>query len=453
MENKRMMTCRLLSSVALVSFAASLLVAMLLTTSPSAAKTTIRVYLRNWDPELKWELAMINEFEKRNPDIRVERIVVGLGEEYWTKLATMRAAGLGPDVLNHTGVGVGVEEEFLDLTPFVKRDQEEIDLQDFFPGARLSSQFQGKWYGLPVASMGTFIFYNKDLFDAVGLPSIPADWENPGFTWDKLVEYARKLTRLDGQGRAERLGIEFPWAEDQLMIWYAWNWGGDWFDEESYRSARIHGSRLLDPETITGYQKVVDLIVNKRTAVGIVPWASTPTSFAFVNEMVGMWWVGGFTASTLKDLRVGFRWGLAPLPLTSAGRTTMVLTDHWKVAKTTKHPEEAWRFVKFITGKDAMRAYAEVMGFAPSRASAIGPFTQSLSKASGMTPREVVEALTGSQAHGRPGIAMVGIGDAVKVITPPLIQAFQGKLSVEEALRRGHEALLPIIDRYQKASR
>lgn len=38
MENKRMMTCRLLSLVALVSFAASLLVAMLLTTSPSAAK-------------------------------------------------------------------------------------------------------------------------------------------------------------------------------------------------------------------------------------------------------------------------------------------------------------------------------------------------------------------------------------------------------------------------------
>lgn len=419
----------------------------------TTAKTTIRVYLRNWQPELKWELAMIQEFEKRNPDIAVERIVVGLGEEYWTKLATMRAAGLGPDVLDHTGVGVGVEEEFLDLTPYVKRDWDKIDVNDFFPGARQSSQYQGKWYGLPVASMGTFIFYNKDLFDAVGLPPISADWESPDFTWDKLVDYARKLTRIDGQGRAERLGIELPWAEDQLMIWYAWNWGGDWFDEESYRTARVHGSRLLDPKTIAGYQQVVDLIVNKRTAAGVVPWAKTPTSFPFVNEMVGMWWVGGFTASTLKDLRVPFHWGLAPLPLTPAGRTTMVLTDHWKVAKETKHPEAAWEFVKFITGKESMRAYAETMGFAPGRASAIAPYTLSLAKASGMTPQAIVQALTGSQAHSRPGIAMVGLDDAVRAITPPLIQAFQGKLGVEEALRKGHEALLPTISRYQKESR
>lgn len=408
------------------------------------AQVTIEVYLRAWEPELSWELEMIQEFERRNPHIRVEPIIVTPGE-YWTKKAALQATGLAPDVVNHAGVGPDAPGRYLDLTEFVERDRDELNLDEIYPAALAASQVQGRWYGLPMASMGTFMFYNKTMFDEYGLTRPSADWEDTAWTWNVFTDYARRLTLLNENGLAERLGVDFSVAEDQLMIWYAWNWAGDWFDAASYEKGRVQGSRLLDPLTVDGYRNVIDMIVNSRVAAGVQQWQSPPINFPFIEEKTGMWWVGGFTASTLKALQVPFEWGLAPLPLTPSGRTTMVLTDHWKVLNTTKHPEEAWEFVKFITSEYAMRRYAEVMGFAPARHSAIESFVDSMVEHSGMTPVEVIQALTGSQAHGRPGVALLGTGDAVRVITPYLMAAFRGEMPIENALGEADRALQALI--------
>ncbi|MBD2863331.1 extracellular solute-binding protein [Paenibacillus oceani] len=51
----------------------------------------------------------------------------------------------------------------------------------------------GKLYGLPVDAGGTWLIYNKDLFDKFGV-SYPSD----SMTWEQFEDLAKKLSRTDG---------------------------------------------------------------------------------------------------------------------------------------------------------------------------------------------------------------------------------------------------------------
>ncbi len=96
----------------------------------------------------------------------------------------------------------GMRDSWLDLTPYLQ----EYDLSDFEPAALRQWQDEdGKQFGLPVTAESTVLYYNRDLFDAAGIPYPAARYGEPyadGEPWDidKLQEIAIQLT-LDGNGR------------------------------------------------------------------------------------------------------------------------------------------------------------------------------------------------------------------------------------------------------------
>ncbi len=96
----------------------------------------------------------------------------------------------------------GMRDSWLDLRPYLQ----EYDLSDFDPAALHQWQDEsGKQFGLPVTAESMVLFYNRDLFDAAGIPYPPARYGEPyadGVVWDidKLQEIAIQLT-LDGNGR------------------------------------------------------------------------------------------------------------------------------------------------------------------------------------------------------------------------------------------------------------
>ena len=63
----------------------------------SAQTTTIKVWLHDHPPRVAIDKAIAAEFEKANPDIKVQYDVIPVGE-YGQKLLTAFASGSGPDV-------------------------------------------------------------------------------------------------------------------------------------------------------------------------------------------------------------------------------------------------------------------------------------------------------------------------------------------------------------------
>ena len=80
-----------------------------------------------------------------------------------------------------------------DLTPLIERDK--WDTSDFIPEIFKIYSSEGKQYGIPFLSTGSYIYYNMKLFDEAKIPYPPTSWEDKSWTWDKFIETAKALTK------------------------------------------------------------------------------------------------------------------------------------------------------------------------------------------------------------------------------------------------------------------
>lgn len=101
-------------------------------------------------------------------------------------------------------------------------DLDVIDLDDpkWVQSARKASEYKGKTYSVRPGTAETVaprdgIFWNKTLFENLGLPDLYELYENGEWTWDKMMEIADLATRdVDNDGTTDiygLLGFYLPW--------------------------------------------------------------------------------------------------------------------------------------------------------------------------------------------------------------------------------------------------
>ena len=155
-----------------------------------AAATQVEViwYVRADPTEQQWENAVvIPAFEKANPNIKINLTVVPW-VDFDTRMQTMIAAGTPPDIWSHWGPS-GFQDYVkrglvADLSPFIQKDK--FDLTDFQEEVLNIYKVGGKIMGLPMLTTGSFIFYNKNLFDAAGVSYPTPNWDDRTWTVDQI---------------------------------------------------------------------------------------------------------------------------------------------------------------------------------------------------------------------------------------------------------------------------
>lgn len=117
-----------------------------------------------------------------------------LWEAYMEKLNTMAAGGNLPDcgLMSEAGVLQFAEMGLLADVSSMYDDAEEK------PMASATYTYQGKEIAYASANNSLVMYYNKDMFDAAGVPYPPANAED-AWTWEEFVDVAKKLT-LDANG-------------------------------------------------------------------------------------------------------------------------------------------------------------------------------------------------------------------------------------------------------------
>jgi ABC-type glycerol-3-phosphate transport system substrate-binding protein len=120
------------------------------------------------------------------------------------KLYAMMAAGQSPDIFytnNTMRDRLAAEGRVLDLR---KVSQNDPFVERLWPTVREGGRsVDGGWYSVGNWSYTLGIYYNKALFDSAGVPYPDTTW-----TWDQMVERARRLARdSDGDGVPEQYGI------------------------------------------------------------------------------------------------------------------------------------------------------------------------------------------------------------------------------------------------------
>lgn len=315
----------------------------------------------------------IKEFERGNPDIRIEWMIATTSG-FQQELPLLIATGTGPDVFEMWGgdaKNLADNGFLLDLNPFIERDFTEDDIADFFPiswqaSEVLSGPNKGMRMGIPSYANVFVMYYNQDMFSAAGIPFLPELDQQGSWTWDTLVDIGKKLTRRDAEGRVTQ------WALDDDSFVYPLGRGAGWIHAAGGKIFDLpnNPSRFMmdQPEALYALEFLQDLVWRHQI---LPPMDDRAQAHFHAGKSAMNLWMGSTYLNTLKE-RVGtsFAWDMGPRPMGPASRGYYLASDMFGISAGTKHPEEAWRFLQYLTSTAGMEAHIAIMGRGPVRRSA-----------------------------------------------------------------------------------
>lgn len=304
------------------------------------------------DLALRKKLA--TNFMKLHPGVTVKFTVVP-GTTYDQKIQTMIAGGKAPDIFGSGDVQIPniVAKKFaLNLTPYVQRDK--YDLSGFYPAIVQNLTYNGNLVGLTDNYDTQVMYYNTTLFKKAGVAEPTSSW-----TWDDFVAAARKLTSGSGSTKIYG-GLYDDWFApyfDQI-----WSNGGDPFGSDGTKCG------YDSPAAITAFNQIQSLYKDGLSPLPSV-FSEKGSEQAFLTgRMAMMIGNGRWSAYTFKDVKK-FGWKIAPLPTGSAGRANFFHIGMFAISRTSKNPDAAWEFLKYMVSDDGIKAGLANMQGIPSRPS------------------------------------------------------------------------------------
>lgn len=307
------------------------------------SKEQVTLTVTTWGDEINEIKSVVEEFETLNPNINIE-IMEYPSEEYQDKLVIQLAGGANIDVMQMKNTAdysnIAAKKQLLDLEPYVKADSlDVIPYGPLYEGLKIDGQL----FGLPYRKTAWVLFYNKDLFDAAGVA-----YPSEDMTWDQFRETAQAVT--------SGAGNEKVWGA------YLHTWPQTW-----YGMGLQTGATIMD-EDLSVFEQALQFRMDLEADGSIMPFTEAKATNAhyrteFAKGQTAMNVIGDFHITQLRDpeLNVQFDWDIVPMPHPEGveANTTWGTANPIGINAKSKHPEEAWEFVKFIAGKEGAMAYAE----------------------------------------------------------------------------------------------
>ena len=299
---------------------------------------------------------MIADFEKANPNIKVEGVGAS-SADITSRIQADVAAGRIPDVvqmvfsdLNFTVDNLGAAA----LEDIVPADELKQHFEGITPNGLQLGVINGKTYGLAYTFSTPVLFYNADLFRQAGL-----DPENPPKTWADVKTAALAIVdKTDAEGIAT--GIFGPSA-------------GDWLFQGVLRSNNggiISADRkqlaFADPASVEAVAMLRDLYdsgayTNVEIQAAMEGMASGKIGMYLQTSAIQGFLVKG--AEGKFDLRASTmpRFGDKPQRPNNSGSALVILS------KDPVKQRAAWELMKAMTSKEAYTVITSQIGYLPLR--------------------------------------------------------------------------------------
>lgn len=293
--------------------------------------------------------ALAYEFMQANPGISVKMEFIPEAD-YSTKLVSSLATSTGPDVMQ---VESGMIKRLVNAGALQALDPAVLSADrissEFTPATVDTLQVGGKYYGLPTDMQTIVLYWNKDLVAAEGL-----DAEKGPQSWDEFLDWAKKLTKRDGDKM-----VQSGWGENgyhpEVQAFVVQN-GGKMVDKDGrYCFAD-------DPKSAEAIQWVVDAY--RKHKVFETKFVSRWAGFrqGKVALMLGHPAMLGNLKQTAPNVKLGI--GLIPA---RAGRHTTIVTS-WAYVMAKKAPSSAaTKWVEYLTSADVEKRWTLSTGELPAR--------------------------------------------------------------------------------------
>ncbi len=288
---------------------------------------------------------IVDKYNETNTDnIKIEMDIMP-NDTLQQKLPAAIATKTAPDL-----VLFGVEN----IAPYVSNDSLEdisdfwettgVDKNNFLENVTELSYVDGKLYGTPMQYNVSYLYWNKDLFEAAGL-----DPNTPPTTLEELADYAVKLT----DPSKNQYGLALP--TNATYMQFLWANGGDADDPNTNTNLLNSDANLKTLEWLQ------DLTVNKKVTPLNITGADADTMLQagqIAMYMSGPWQINGLRTQ-------GINFGIAPCVAGSAGAFSPAGGCSYVIPKGTDaaKKEAAYKFMKYWLNDEILKEWSQRNGF------------------------------------------------------------------------------------------
>lgn len=351
---------KILSTILLMTFTTGMLVGCGGTSSNSQGQSSegddevVTLTYTTWGStnELQAQTKAVEEFEKNNPNIKVK--LQHIPADYDTKLATMIAGNTAPDVAlmyKTTALAWADEGKIYDISSMIDTDNE-ISEDTYIDGSFIHTDPETV-IGITPCQEVFGLYYNVDAFEEAGV-ELPPTKSEEAWSWEEFIEVCQKLT-IDYNGKnateegfdpdnIKQFGINMP-----SSIWQTF------LNLNEVKIVNDDGtqSNLTDPVVIDTVQKLADLSVKYHVAPSPAQSKTLPApAVALQSRKIAMDWDGQWVQLDLANSNVNYDVGVLPKMKTN---TNTLFGEVMSIFSTTKHPEEAWKFLKWMTSGEGTK--------------------------------------------------------------------------------------------------
>jgi multiple sugar transport system substrate-binding protein len=337
----------MLKSVTSALLGATLLGAAL--SSPAHAETKINALFMAQAAYSEADVrAMTEAFTKANPDVTVNLEFVPY-EGLHDKTVLAQGSGGGYDVILFDVIWpaeYATNKVLVDVTDKITPEMK----SGVLPGAWTTVEYDGKRYGMPWILDTKYLFYNKEILEKAGIKTPPK-------TWAELAEQAKTIKDKGLLATP----IAWSWSQAEAAI----------CDYTTLVSA-YGGSFLKDGKPV--FQTGGGLDALNYMVDSYKSGLTNPNSKEFLEEDVRRVFQNGEAAFALnwtymynmandpKDSKVAGKVGVVPAPGVEGKSTVSAVNGSMGlgITSTSKHPDEAWKYITFMTSQATQNQYAKL---------------------------------------------------------------------------------------------
>jgi len=289
--------------------------------------------------------SMTEQFQKQNPGIKVNLTFVAY-EALHDKIVAAAPAGTYDTVL----VDVIWPAEFASKKMIVDITDRfpESERSKIFAGALKTTEYDGRYYGVPWILDTKYFFYNKKMLGEAGV--------SPPDTWDAVVGAARSLK---SKGVVE-YPLVWSWAQAEALICdYATllgAYGGQFFDESGEPAFNSGGGlqalefmrmtldeKLSNPASTESLEEDVRRIISQGEAAMALNWTYM---FALANDP--------------NESQVAGQIDIAHTPKGPAGAPGVNGSMGIAISNGSQNQDAAWKYIQFMTSQKTQNQYAKL---------------------------------------------------------------------------------------------
>jgi len=279
---------------------------------------------------------------------------------YEKDLLEAMASGRGPDIfmIHHTWVPKYEDKIWAAPSDLVLIK----DIQDNFVDVVYKDfVIDGYVVALPLSVDTLALYYNKDIFNTVGIAQPPQ-------TWEEFLGVLEKLTIKDERDNIIRAGASLGTARNvnrstDILSLLMLQSGAQMINQNK-TTATFNGAVELDNKNFYPGQRALEFYTDFANPLKSSYTWNTRMHYsidAFYEGTTAMMFNYSYYLPTIKAKSPYLNFGVAKMPQIESSEKDINYANYWgmAVSRNSENSEQAWEFINWLTQKESSKKYLE----------------------------------------------------------------------------------------------